>query len=126
MPCERTATVRSETMPTPTEVLKGTLDLMILKSLSGGPQHGYGVVRWIRSTTDGTLEVEDGALYPALHRLAARGWITAEWGISENNRRAKYYELTVAGRRQLRQELTSWARFSEALTKIVNAKEARG
>jgi transcriptional regulator len=105
-------------------VLKGTLDLMILKSLSGGAQHGYGVVRWIRGTTDGTLQIDDGALYPALHRLVARGWITAEWGTSENNRRAKYYELTTAGRRQLRKELQTWARFSEAVTKIVNAKAA--
>jgi PadR family transcriptional regulator, regulatory protein PadR len=106
------------------DVLKGTLDLMILKSLSGGPRHGYGVMRWIRSTTDGALAVEDGALYPALHRLVARRWITAEWGVSENNRRAKYYELTAAGRKQLTRELATWARFSEALGKIVSAREA--
>jgi PadR family transcriptional regulator, regulatory protein PadR len=106
------------------DVLKGTLDLMILKSLSGGPRHGYGVMRWIRSTTDGALAVEDGALYPALHRLVARRWITAEWGVSENNRRAKYYELTAAGRKQLARELATWARFSEALGKIVSAREA--
>jgi PadR family transcriptional regulator, regulatory protein PadR len=105
------------------DVLKGTLDLMILKSLSGGPRHGYGVMRWIRSTTDGALAVEDGALYPALHRLVARRWITAEWGVSENNRRAKYYELTAAGRKQLARELATWARFSEALGKIVSARE---
>lgn len=106
------------------DVLKGTLDLMILKSLSGGPRHGYGVMLWIRSTTDGALAVEDGALYPALHRLAARRWITAEWGVSENNRRAKYYGLTSSGRRQLKRELATWARFSEALGKIVAAGEA--
>jgi PadR family transcriptional regulator, regulatory protein PadR len=106
------------------DVLKGTLDLMILKSLSGGPRHGYGVMRWIRSTTDGALAVDDGALYPALHRLVARRWITAEWGVSENNRRAKYYELTGAGRKQLARELATWARFSEALGKIVSAREA--
>jgi PadR family transcriptional regulator, regulatory protein PadR len=104
------------------DVLKGTLDLMILKSLSGGARHGYGVMLWIRSTTDGELAVEDGALYPALHRLVARGWITAEWGVSDNNRRAKYYALTTAGRRQLKRELTTWARFSEALGKIVDAE----
>ena len=111
-------------MTTTTDVLKGTLDLMILKSLSGGAQHGYGVVRWIRGTTDGTLEIDDGALYPALHRLVARRWITAEWGVSENNRRAKYYELTAAGRKQLARELATWARFSEAVGKIVAAREA--
>ena len=104
-----------------TDVLKGTLDLMILKALSWGATHGYGVTKWIRQTTDGTLEIDDGALYPALHRLERRGWIVAEWGVSENNRRAKFYQLTVEGRHQLRRELTNWARFSEALSKIVQA-----
>jgi transcriptional regulator len=107
----------------PTDVLKGTLDLMILKSLSWGATHGYGVTKWIRQTTDGTLDIDDGALYPALHRLERRGWIEAEWGVSENNRRAKYYRLTREGRGQLRRELTSWARFAEAVSKIVNATE---
>ena len=104
-----------------TDVLKGTLDLMILKALSWGGTHGYGVTKWIRQTTDGTLDIDDGALYPALHRLERRGWISAEWGVSENNRRAKYYQLTPEGRRQLRRELTNWARFSEAVGKIVKA-----
>ena len=104
-----------------TDVLKGTLGLMILKALSWGATHGYGVTKWIRQTTDGTLDIDDGALYPALHRLERRGWITSEWGVSENNRRAKYYQLTLEGRRQLRRELSSWARFSAAVTKIVNA-----
>jgi transcriptional regulator len=110
-------------MTDPTDVLKGTLDLMILKALSRGAMHGYGVVRWIRRTTDEALQVEDGALYPALHRLERRGWIAAEWGLSENNRRAKYYELTPAGRRQLARELKTWTRFSEALRKIIQATE---
>lgn len=110
-------------MSAQTDVLKGTLDLMILKSLSWGATHGYGVTKWIRQTTDGTLDIDDGALYPALHRLERRGWIEAEWGVSENNRRAKYYRLTRDGRGQLRRELTSWARFAEALSKIVNATE---
>ena len=110
-------------MHDPTDVLKGTLDLMILKALSRGALHGYGVVRWIRSTTDEALQVEDGALYPALHRLERRGWVVAEWGLSENNRRAKYYELTSAGRRQLERELKTWTRFSEALQKIIRATE---
>jgi transcriptional regulator len=108
-------------MAATTDVLKGTLDLMILKAVSDGARHGYGVARWIHGMTDGALQVDDGALYPALHRLVARGWIRAEWGISENNRRAKYYELTGTGRRQLKRELRTWARFSEALGKIVDA-----
>ena len=106
-----------------TDVLKGTLDLMILKVLSWGPMHGYGIVKWIRRTTEGTLQIEDGALYPALHRLEGKGWIRAEWGASENNRRAKYYELTSAGREQLGRAVSSWARFSAAVWKIVNATE---
>jgi PadR family transcriptional regulator PadR len=105
------------------DVLKGTLDLMILKALSWGPTHGYGVTKWIRHTTEGTLDIDDGALYPALHRLERRGWIDADWGVSENNRRARYYSLTPDGRRQLRRELSSWARFSEALSKIVAATQ---
>ncbi len=108
-------------MTASTDVLKGTLDLMILRALSWGPQHGYGVVKWIRATTDDALQVEDGALYPALHRLEHRGWIRAEWGVSENNRRAKYYQLTPFGRRQMIRELSTWRRFAEALGKIVNA-----
>jgi transcriptional regulator len=108
-----------------TDVLRGTLDMMVLRALSWGPLHGYGVVQWIKRTTEGTLDIDDGALYPALHRLERRGWIGAEWGWSENNRKAKYYELTVEGRRQLRRELSSWARFSEAVWKIVNATGQR-
>jgi PadR family transcriptional regulator len=106
-----------------TEVLKGTLDLMILKALSWGPTHGYGLTKWIRRTTDGTLDIDDGALYPALHRLERRGWIAAEWGVSENNRRAKYYELTRVGRGQLGREVSAWARVSEAVWRVVNATE---
>jgi PadR family transcriptional regulator PadR len=104
-----------------TDVLKGTLDLMILKALSWGPTHGYGLTKWIRRTTDDALQVEDGALYPALHRLEYKRWIKSEWGVSENNRKAKYYQLTPAGRKQLEHELTHWGRFSAAVTKIVNA-----
>lgn len=103
------------------DVLKGTLDLMILKALAHGEMHGYGLTLWIRRTTEEALKIEDGALYPALHRLVDRGWISAEWGMSENNRRAKYYALTTKGRRQLEKELESWARFSAALGKIVDA-----
>ena len=106
------------------EVLKGTLDLMILKALSGEAMHGFGLTRWIRRTSDEVLQVEDGALYPALHRLERKGWIQSEWGVTENNRRARYYELTGHGRRQLERELESWSRFSAAIGKIVVA-EAR-
>ena len=112
-------------MAEPTDVLKGTLDLMILKAVSRGPTHGYGVTKWIRQTTDGSLDIDDGALYPALHRLERRGWILAEWGVSENNRKAKYYCLTDEGRGQLRRELKNWTRFSEALTKIVGGAPAQ-
>ncbi len=102
-------------------LLQGTLDVLVLKTLSWGPRHGYAVARWIRETTDDILRIEEGALYPALHRMERRGWIEAEWGLSENNRRAKFYQLTPAGRRQLRAESTSWARYSGAVTKVLAA-----
>jgi transcriptional regulator len=106
---------------TSVEVLRGTLDLMILQALRAGPAHGYGITRWIRAQSEDVLQIDDGALYPALHRLVERGWIDAEWGISENNRRARYYRLTAEGRAELRRELKTWARFSEALWKVVRA-----
>jgi len=106
------------------DVLKGTLDLMILKGLSWGPTHGYGLARWIHTTTGGTLAIDDGALYPALHRLEARDWIGSEWGTTENNRKAKYYRLTTEGRRQLRAEVSSWQTFAEAMHKIIAAVAA--
>ncbi|HEX7090302.1 MAG TPA: PadR family transcriptional regulator [Longimicrobiales bacterium] len=105
------------------EILKGTLDLLILKALSWGPMHGYGVAQYIRRVTDGTLEIEDGALYPALHRMERRGWISSEWGLSENNRRAKYYAVTARGRRELARELSVWGRYADAVWKVVNATE---
>jgi len=86
------------------EVLRGTLDLLILKAVSWGPTHGYGVARWIEQATSDVLQIEEGSLYPALHRLETRGWIAAEWGTSENNRRARYYSITAAGRKQLTDE----------------------
>ncbi len=85
-----------------TELLRGTLDMMVLKALSWGPLHGYAVARWIEDGTEQILQIEEGSLYPALHRMERRKWIEAEWGQSENNRRAKYYRLTEAGRRHLR------------------------
>lgn len=110
----------------PTPVLKGTLDLMILKALSAGPVHGYGVVQWIKRATGGALDVDDGALYPALHRLVKRRWIEARWGTSENNRRARFYSLTEEGSRQLDREISLWSRFSTALDALLVAEPPLG
>lgn len=96
-------------------LIRGTVDLLILKALSGGERHGYAVSEWIEAATDGTLLVEEGTLYPALHRLEARGWIEAEWGLSENNRKAKYYGLTGEGRAQLEREEAQWGRYAHAV-----------
>ena len=101
------------------QLLQGTLDVLVLKTLSWGPRHGYAIARWIRDTTDDELQVEDRALYVALHRMEQRGWIESEWGFSENNRKAKYYQLTQAGRRQLRSKTATWARYSAAVTKVL-------
>ena len=101
------------------DLLQGTLDMLILKTLTLGPMHGYAIVRRIQQVTDDVLRVEEGSLYPALHRMARRGWIEAEWGVSENNRRAKFYHLTRAGRRQLQKEVSIWERLSEATTKVL-------
>jgi PadR family transcriptional regulator PadR len=101
-------------------LLQGTVALLILRSLQKGPAHGYAITRWIHERTDGAFVMEDAALYQALHRLEARGWIDAEWGLSENNRRAKYYGLTAKGRRQLRSEVASWRRYAEAMVKIID------
>ena len=102
-----------------TDLLQGTLDLLVLKTLSWGPRHGYAVATWIRETSDETLNVEDRALYVALHRLEDRGWVESEWGLSENNRKAKYYQLTARGRKQLRDELAGWQRYVEAVTRVI-------
>jgi transcriptional regulator len=101
------------------DLLQGTLDMLILKALTGGPMHGYAVVRWIQQTTDDALRVEEGSLYPALHRLEQRRWISSNWGLSENNRKAKYYKLTARGRKQLTAELSNWKRLNEAITKVM-------
>jgi transcriptional regulator len=105
-------------------LLQGTLDMLVLKALIFGPQHGYAVAKWIRDTTDGTLEVEEGALYTALHRLEKRRLLDSEWGQSENNRRAKYYALNAEGRRQLAEGTQSWSRYAEAVFKILQAAPA--
>jgi transcriptional regulator len=112
-------------MPEPTiDFLKGTLDLMILKTLSWGPTHGYGIARWIEQCTDDTLSVEEGSLYPALHRLEERGLIVAEWGLTEHNRRAKFYRLTAGGKKQLRTSHEYWSRFAGAVTRVLETAPA--
>jgi PadR family transcriptional regulator PadR len=101
------------------DLLQGTLDVLVLKTLSWGPRHGYSVSQWIRQTTDDTLRVHEGALYTALHRMEKRGWLKSAWGLSENNRRAKYYELTAAGRQQLRAKTAVWTKYAQAVFKVL-------
>jgi transcriptional regulator len=100
-------------------LLQGTADLLLLRALQGGPAHGYAISRWVRERTDGVLAIEDAALYQALHRLEGRGWIEAEWGLSENNRKAKYYSLTAVGRQQVRSEVSLWKKYAEAIFKVI-------
>jgi len=106
---------------TPVELLQGTLDLLVLKTLAWGPTHGYGVARWIQSITDDVLTVEEGSLYPALHRLEKRGLVTSSWGLSENKRRAKYYEITRAGRATLSRDARTWSVYSAAVDKVLGS-----
>lgn len=101
------------------ELVQGTLDMLILKTLSRGPQHGYGIAQVIKQASDDVLRVEEGSLYPALHRLELDGWIDAEWGQSANNRRAKYYRLTALGRRQLAKESGNWQRLARAIAQVM-------
>jgi len=101
------------------ELLQGTLDVLVLKTLSWGPRHGYAVARWIAEMSGEELAIEEGALYTALHRLEKRGWVEAEWGLSENNRKAKFYQLTARGRAQLRAQAARWARYSTAVTRVL-------
>ena len=108
-------------MPEPIDFMKGTMDLMILKTLSWQPLHGYGIARWIERCTDDALQVEEGTLYPALHKLEDQGLIVSDWGITEHNRRAKFYRLTTRGRTQLRASHEYWSRFAEAMGKILTA-----
>ena len=101
------------------DVLQGTLDLLILKTLSRGKQHGYGIVVHIQSVTKDALRVEEGSLYPALHRIEQDGWIGSEWGVSENNRKAKFYQITAAGRRQLAREEKKWENLTAAVATVL-------
>ena len=103
------------------ELLPGTLGMLVLKALARGPRHGYAIAEWIQDTSGDVLRVEEGALYPALHRLELRGLLSAEWGTSDNNRRAKYYALTPVGRKQLTAEAAQWRRLSGAIARIMLA-----
>ncbi|MEP6491423.1 MAG: PadR family transcriptional regulator [bacterium] len=107
--------------PSPNELLQGTVDLLILKAASLQPMHGWGISQRIQQITRGALEVNQGALYPSLHRLEDQGWLDAEWGTSENNRRAKFYRITAAGRRQLTVETQSWERYARAVQLLLRA-----
>lgn len=113
-------------MPEIAQLLPGTLDLLILKALSLGKLHGYGILLRIGQISGGQLEIQQGALYPALYRLEHRGLLRAEWGKSDNNRRARYYALTAAGRKQLGEEIASWNRLAAALAMVLTAQRAEG
>lgn len=101
------------------DLLRGTLEMLILRSLEEGPMHGYGITERLQRVSDDVLAVDEGSLYPALYRMQRRGWLKSEWGRSENNRKARFYSLTAAGRRQLRKAAASWARFSEAVARAM-------
>jgi PadR family transcriptional regulator PadR len=106
---------------TRTDLMQGTLELLILKTLTREHMHGYGIAQRIHEAVDDLLKVEDGSLYPALYRMEKRGWIASEWGASENNRRAKFYKLTRAGRQQLAAQSVNWERISQAVTKVLQS-----
>jgi len=108
--------VNDESLP----LLKGTLDLLLLKALSWGPMHGYGIASWLEHQSDGALVVDDSALYQALQRLEGRGLVRAEWGITENNRRARFYKLTAPGRNRLRADAATWLRYTRSVTTILS------
>lgn len=103
------------------DLFQGSLDVIVLKTLSWQPMHGFGIARWIQRVTDDVLQVEEGSLYPSLYRMENKGWVKAEWRTTENNRQAKYYRLTAAGRKQLAQSATTWQTFAEAMAKIMTA-----
>lgn len=109
-------------MRAPLSLLQGTVDILVLKALSFGPQHGYGVSRFIRERSEGAFGLEDAGLYQALHRLERRGLVTATWGASENNRRARFYELTAAGRRELKAESGTWRQYATAVFRVLDTR----
>jgi transcriptional regulator len=106
------------------DLLQGTLGILILKALLPGPAHGYAVARWVEETTGDVLRIEEGSLYPALRRLEDRQMVTSDWGLSENNRRAKFYTITAAGKKHLRTEAAVWLRYSQAVTRVLRAAPA--
>ena len=114
-------------MPAPTELelVRGTLDLLILKTLSWGPMHGLAVTRWIEQGSRRSLQIEEGALYPALHRMEQKGWLDSDWGYTDQGRRARFYKITAAGRRQLAAEVSRWARYTDAVQLVLEAEPAR-
>jgi transcriptional regulator len=105
-------------------LFKGTLDLLILKTLSWGPRHGYGIAVWLEHRSDGSLALDDSALYQALQRMQGRGWLAAEWGITEHNRRARYYKLTASGRQRLKSESETWTRYTKSVSAILALRSA--
>lgn len=117
---------RQESPPNRIELLQGTLDMLILQTLRWAPQHGYGISQAIRAGSNEVLQVETGSLYPALHRLEKRGWIRSEWGTSENHQRAKFYQLTAAGRKQLTTEHSRWNQMCAAIARLMNPGESEG
>jgi len=102
------------------QLLQGTLDVLVLKTLSWGPRHGYAIARWLKDSSNNALNVEDRALYLSLHRMQERGWVESDWGMTENNRRAKYYQLTPEGRQALRERTATWSRYARAVTKVLS------
>ncbi len=107
------------------KLLQGTLDLLVLQALQQGASHGYAIASWIRATTADRLQIEDGALYTALHRMHRRGWLESEWGLSETNRRARFYTLTAAGRSRLTEDARTWREYAAAVFAVLNSGEAR-
>jgi PadR family transcriptional regulator PadR len=107
-------------------VLQGTIELLVLKRLSWGPMHGYGIASWIETATGDVLSVEEGSLYPALYRMVQKRWIKGEWGVSDNNRRAKFYRLTTSGEREFAQQASGWLRLSDAVSRAVTAASLPG
>jgi PadR family transcriptional regulator, regulatory protein PadR len=111
--------------PTELELVRGTLDLLVLKTLSWGPMHGLAAMRFIESGSRQSLQIEEGALYPALHRMEQKGWLESDWGFTDQGRRARFYRLTAAGRKQLSAEVTRWSRYTDAVQLVLDAEPAR-
>ena len=114
------------TAPPELELVRGTLDMMILKTLSWGPMHGLAVLRWIEQAARAELQIEEGALYPALHRMERKGWLAADWGYTDAGRRAKFYRLSASGRRQLTAELSRWERYTRVVDLVITAPRTAG